>query len=518
MVMRVTEGQISRMVYYGTQNNLGNMARLQEMTSTGLRINAYADDPRGVGLVRHYESLLTQNDQYLRNINRSRTMVDSTDMALQDLLELIRDASQVARREVSGASSSWQTRSVAAAEVEGLIGAAMTLLNQSVEGSSLFGGFRTDLQPFVRSSTGEVQYQGDVNRMMVAISPNTEMQVNVPGSELLGSDTSILGGFGDLGPRLGVNTALSEIARGDGWSMGSIVYSGNAGVDMTVDLSGAGTIGDVISLLGDAGLTAVISSDGRNLEITDPAGGPLTIRNADESGTASSLGIVGSSEDGTIAGTDIRTAPQWSTNLAAVESLATALPLGQIQLTMNGTDVIIDLSGSASLDDVRTAFETAVIGAGLPGLTMDLDGAALDIVSTTGETFQITSVAGDSTADALGIVGSGQPARLFGTLEALADAMRANDIEGMRAAIGELDAIQQHVLELEIEVGGRESMLEWTEGLLIDRDTRLNANLSNVRDADIIEVASELTHAETAYQASLLVSSRIMSMNLFDFL
>ena len=518
MVMRVTEGQVSRMVYLGTQNNLGNMARLQEMTATGRRINAYADDPRGVGLVRHYESLMAQNDQYLRNINRSRTMVESTDLALQDLLELIRNASQVARREVSGASSSWQTRAVAAAEVEGLISEAMTLLNQTVEGNSLFGGFRTNLQPFVRSGTGEVQYQGDVNRMLVAISPNTEMQVNVPGSELLGSDASVLGGFGDLGPRLSASTALTEISRGDGWSMGSIIYHGGAGVDMTVDLSGAGTLGDVINLLADAGLTATISGDGRNLEITDPAGGPLTIRNADETGTATSLGIVGSSEGGTVFGTDIRTAPQWSTNLAAVDSLATALPLGQVMLTMGDTELIIDLSGSASLDDVRTAFETQVLAAGLPALQMELDGAALDIVSTSGETIRITAVPGDGTADALGIVGTGQPARLFGTLEALADAMRSADIEGMRAAIGELDAIQQHVLEIEIEVGGRESMLEWTEGLLSDRDHRLNANLSNIRDADVIEVASELTHAETAYQASLMVSAKLLSMNLFDFM
>jgi flagellar hook-associated protein 3 FlgL len=516
--MRVTQGQISRMVYLGTQNNLGNMARLQEMTTTGRRINSYADDPRGAGLVRHYESLLTQNDQYLRNINRSRTMVESTDLALQDMLELVRNASTVARREASGASSNWQTRNVGASEVEGLINEAMTILNQTVEGNALFGGYRTDLEPFVKSSTGEVLYQGDTNEMIVSISPNTDMVVNVPGSELLGSDLSVLGGFGDLSPRLAASTALTEIALGEGWNMGGIAFTGSTGVEQTVDLSGAGTVGDVIDILADAGLTAVISADGRNLEITDPGGGPLTIRNADETGTAQSLGIVGSSTGGTVFGSDIRAEPRWSTNLAAIDSMASALPLGSIHLEMNGTDLDIDLSGSATLDDVRTAFETAVAGAGLPALRMDLDGAALNIVSDTGESFAVTAIIGDGTADALGIAGSGSPARLFGTLESLADALRADDKDAMRAYIGELEAIEQQILKLEIATGGRESMLEWTEGLLTDRDIRLNSNLSNVRDADVIEVASKLTQAETAYQASLLVSSKVMSMNLFDFL
>ncbi len=69
-----------------------------------------------------------------------------------------------------------------------------------------------------------------------------------------------------------------------------------------------------------------------------------------------------------------------------------------------------------------------------------------------------------------------------------------------------------------MEVGGRQNMLDWSEGLLISRQAQLNEDLSLVRDSDIIEVASELAQAETAYQASLLVSSKLLSMNLFQYL
>ncbi len=518
MVMRITEGHITQMILRGTQNNLGEMVRLQEMTSSGRRINNYADDARGVGLIRHYESLLRQNEQYQSNINRSRTIVDQTDTAMQDLLEVLRDAAQVARREVSGASSSWQTRAVSSSEIDGIIQEAMSLMNQSVEGNYLFSGYRTDLAPFIQSSTGEVQYQGDINEMLVRIGPSTELQINIPGSELLGSDRSVLAGFGDLAPRLSTATALTEIAHGNGWTMGTVMFTGSSGVEQSVDLSGAGTIGDVINLFNDAGLNAAISADGSHLTVTDPGGGPLTIRDVDGGSTASSLGIIGSSESGQIAGTDIRTSPQWSTNLASIESMMSAMPLGQIHLGTNGTDLTIDLSGSATLDDIRTAFETAVTAAGLPPLTMELDGAAMNIFSMSGETWTISNEAGDTTADSLGLVGTGRPARLFGTLEALADALRSNDIDGIRNAIGELEGIEQHILEIEIEVGSKQNMLEWMESRLSEQNYSLNSNLSSVRDADIIEIASSLTLAESAYSASLMVSSKLMQTNLFQFL
>ena len=518
MVMRITEGHISQMILLGTRNNMGEMARLQEMASTGRRVNNYADDARGVGLIRHYESLLRQNDQYQSNINRSRTIVEQSDTAMQDLLEVLRNAAQVARREVSGASSSWQTRAVGASEIESMIQEAMTLMNQSVEGNYLFSGYRTDLEPFIQSSTGEVQYQGDINEMMVRIGPSTEMRINIPGSELLGSDRSVMAGFGDLAPRLSATTALTEISHGNGWTMGTVMFTGSSGVEQSVDLSGAGNIGDVINLLNDAGLNAAISTDGSHLTVTDPGGGPLTIRDVDGESTAASLGIVGSSASGLVTGTDIRTAPQWSTNLASIESMMSAMPLGLIHLNMNEIDVTVDLSGSATLDDIRTAFETAVTAAGLPALSMELDGAAMNIISTSGETWSISNESGDSTADNLGLVGTGRPARLFGTLEALADALRADDIDGIRDAIGELDGLEQHVLEIEIDIGSKQNMLEWMEGRLSERNYSLNSNLSRIRDADVIEVASGLTQAETAYQASLLVSSKLLQTNLFQYL
>ena len=77
---------------------------------------------------------------------------------------------------------------------------------------------------------------------------------------------------------------------------------------------------------------------------------------------------------------------------------------------------------------------------------------------------------------------------------------------------------QEHLLRLETSLGGRETMLDWMEGLNSAQDITLSRNRADIRDADLIQLSSDLKMAETTYQASLMVSSKLMQMSLFDFL
>ena len=66
--------------------------------------------------------------------------------------------------------------------------------------------------------------------------------------------------------------------------------------------------------------------------------------------------------------------------------------------------------------------------------------------------------------------------------------------------------------------GGRQKDLDWAEGILRQRDERLRSNLSLEYDADVAQVASDLSRAETSYQASLLVTSKLYQNNLMQYL
>ncbi len=515
-MLRVTTRQIARLVTGNTQANLQTMTRLQEMISSGHRINHYADDPSGVALEQRYRMLIAENEQYQRNVGRARTILDQTDTALQDLLQVLQDARVIAQRESSG-TATLQTRQMSAIELDGLVEQALGILNQTVEGASLFAGLRTDVTPFVDDGSGVI-YQGDGGVAQVQIGPDNVIGVNIPGEQLIGTADGYLYGAVDLSPALTAATSLTSIRHGQGWDPGTIYFTDASGVEKSVDLSGAGTVQDIIDLLGAAGLTVAILPDGSGLQVTDPAGGPLTVRDGDGGTTARSLGITGSSQDGVLDGADIRADPAWNTALADLPALAGHLPLGSLVVESGDVSVTVDLSGATTLQEVRDAFTAATAAGGLPNLDMELDGAGLNIVSTTADVFRVSNAPGSTTATDLGVAGSGSPRRLFGVLETLRDALAAGDLAGIRRAIAELGSLREHVENLLGTVGGRQKSLDWAEQLNGQRDTDLNRKLADVRDVDLIQATSDLKQAETAYQASLMVSSRILGMNLFDYL
>ena len=190
--MRVTDNLLSNMVLRGSQRNLAALSRLQIAGTTGRRINSYSDSPSGVGAIQRYNTLISQNDGYQRNIGRARMFNNETDMALQDLLAVLQDARELGIQATSE-TLSHANLNIIGTEYSSLINEAMSIMNRSVEGSSLFAGFQTGSSPFVNNN-GEVYYQGDLGEMSAQVGPNSEVVINIPGSEILGSELSLLTG------------------------------------------------------------------------------------------------------------------------------------------------------------------------------------------------------------------------------------------------------------------------------------------------------------------------------------
>lgn len=512
MSVRVTDGYLSRLLVRSMQRNLGQMLRYQQMNSTMQRLLSYADDPRGVGAIQRYDTLLAINGQYTKNIERASTFIDATDIALQDIAELLRDARDIAMRE-SSASGTVASNAQSADEVQSLIRQLMNTLNANVEGNFIFGGFRTDLTPFIEVN-GDVQYQGDSGEISTQVGPHTEVVVNVPGSAFLGAATALLRGSADVAPPLTGATPLASLNLGRGWQAGTIAVTDGNGQNFAIDLTGAADIAAVIAAVAAQSggqLTAAIAPSGHGLQISGV--GPLTVAEVDRGTTAQSLGLLGSAVGGLLVGTDIRPAPTAATPLADIPSLSGALPLGSLIISGGGASATVDLSGAATIGDLA-----ALINAAVPGMTLDFDDGVLSLVSASSQSFEVTNGPGSTAASDLGLQGTGTPARLFGVLQDLRDALEANDKPAMRALFAELSAVEELVLGLVVKVGGRQVVSEWMTSVLQQRDQQLELNRSRERDADVIETASELSRAQAAYQASLLAASRMFEVNLMHYL
>ncbi len=512
MGMRITDSAMSRTLVRSMQKNLSQMLRFQQMNSTMRRINNYADDPRGVGAVQRYDSLISINSQYRKNLERSRTFVESTDTALQNLTDVLRDARDIAMREAS-ATGTDISNDHSADEVRNLIGRLMNTLNANVEGNFLFGGFRTDLTPFIESG-GNIVYQGDAGQIDTQIGPHTTTIVNIPGSDFLAAATAVLRGTLDVSPPLTAATALSDLNLGNGWSPGSIAVTNGSGQTWTLNLSTATDVGGLTTLIAaqtGGAVTATLTPDGHGLQLSGL--GPLTLAEVDGGTTAQSLGILGTASSGTIVGDDVRGIATPATNLSDIPDLAGLLPLGSLVISGEGTGVTVDLSGAITVGDLQTAISTAV-----PWIELRLDGGVLSLVSSRTTPFDVTDAAGSNAATSLGLRGVGTPARLFGVFEDLRESLQSHDKAAMRGLMLELDAVEEMLLGMIVKVGGREVVLDWADTILQQRDEQLQMNRSRERDADVIETASELSKAQAAYQASLLASSRLFEVNLIQYL
>lgn len=512
MSFRITDSYMSNILVGDLNRSLGQMLEQQRMAGSMRRVNSYADDPRSVGTIQRYNSLLANNDEYLKNVSRSRIMVDGTDGALQNISDVLADVRVIALRE-SSAIATDQSRETSIIEVDNLVNRLMDVLNSSVEGNYLFSGQQVKTPPFVKSGD-TVLYQGDTGEISSRTGPNSTMVLNIPGDTFLGSQSSTLGGQVDLGPTLGGTTLLSDLNMGAGWDSGSISISDGTGTTYQVDLSGALTIDDLIATINTetgGSITASINTLGQGLEINGV--GPISVGEINGGSTASSLGINNSSGASSLIGRDIRTEADATTNLSDIVNLNGNLPLGSMNVSWQGTDYVVDLSAASTLGDVQTIFNATV-----PGMDLIIQNSTLSLVGGSPEMFEVSNVDATNTASLLGLNGTGTPVRLFGMLEDLKTALATNDKDGIRGSITELSAMENTIYQMLMKNGGRQKDLDWAESILLQRDERLQSNLSLEYDADIAKVASDLSRAEASYNASLLVTSKLYTANLMQYL
>ena len=115
----------------------------------------------------------------------------------------------------------------------------------------------------------------------------------------------------------------------------------------------------------------------------------------------------------------------------------------------------------------------------------------------------------------------GPPGRIgvFGVIESAMDAVTAGDEDAIEDAIENLEAAIDQVVGGRTEIGVRMSRVEAAQAIHDRLEARLPEDLADLRDTDFTVAVSELSLAETAFQAVLAVSGRELSSgSLMEFL
>ena len=82
--------------------------------------------------------------------------------------------------------------------------------------------------------------------------------------------------------------------------------------------------------------------------------------------------------------------------------------------------------------------------------------------------------------------------------------------------LDELVVIQNHIANQRAKVGARMNSVERQEEIMIERKTLVEKDVSDLADADLSELVTELQSMMTTQQASQKAFVRISQLNLFD--
>lgn len=353
-------------------------------------------------------------------------------------------------------------------------------------------------------------------------------------------------------------TQLSNLNRGRGIDQvpGKIqIATDDLSVNVTVDFTGAQTVGDLINAFntqmtaaGVANVTLGINGTGTGLQITDANPSALGLQVIDTSGetTAQDLGLrgyvnallVGGPLDPTHRVTVAETVPgettaanlgilgtfisnRDGTDLNPILTAATPLSqldnghgmaLGRIRISQGSTYGVVDLASAATIGDVISRINASglEVQASLNGA-----GNGIQVVSTVNDKSLIIkdedSVGGSAT---LGIKGSPD---LLGNLMLLVDSLESNDRAMVGNLIGGLQKATDHILDMRASVGARVRRMDSTADRLSALSVSVTGLLSEVEDADIVKVTTQLATQQNVYQAALNATARILQPSLIDF-
>ncbi len=177
--MRVTDRLMFDGLTKNLQRNASELFRLQNIVSTGKKINKPSDDPVSVSKILEYDELISRSDQYTENIGHAIGFLEVSDSALSGVGDILVRAKELAVAQGNDTMNA-DDRQSASIEVQNLFEELVQLANTKLGDRYIFAGYKTQTEPF--STTGA--YSGDSGEIMVEVGPGTTIQTNLPGDSL----------------------------------------------------------------------------------------------------------------------------------------------------------------------------------------------------------------------------------------------------------------------------------------------------------------------------------------------
>tara|TARA_B100000886_G_scaffold339748_1_gene306155 strand:+ start:2549 stop:3751 length:1203 start_codon:yes stop_codon:yes gene_type:complete len=188
--------KVSTQYFY--EKSLSNLQKAQseasksnEQLSTGKSLVRPSDDTLKLRTVANLNRSITSLENFSGNVEHllnRLSLEESVVLSASDATVRIKELAIQA----SNATYSQDDRRIMASEVESLREHLLSLANsRDANGSAIFGGSRTESEPFVESDDGRIRYQGDDQVMRVEVADGRSLAKNRAGLQVFASTRRI---------------------------------------------------------------------------------------------------------------------------------------------------------------------------------------------------------------------------------------------------------------------------------------------------------------------------------------
>jgi len=498
--MRVSDSTMVGSLMFHLQRARARQAETQIEIASGKRLALPSDDPVGFGKVVDYKTLLAATVQRERTLNLVAGRLDETDSALQAASSSVMGRAKELAVAMTNATNSPSERTVAAAEITGLIGQLLDIANRTMDGQALFTGSTT---------RGRVSGLSLVVPTTITASVNDTLAIVVDGVSS-GAVTLAAGSYStgaalaaQVESAINADATLAAAGKAVTVSFASdhlVMASHSFGALSSVTV----TSGSARNVLGLHGGTTATGSAPFSLGVS---------ASADPLNTGSAVIAPGVVTDRNALTGDDYLLTFTDSSSYAISSVSTGTVRASGPFT-SGAPIVFD--------GIQLSLDATGAGAGAPAAndrfhilaTHQYHGDATDAVVEVGDGLTApTLVNGQSV---FGDTNDGTDA--FGVLQTLARALRSNNVDGIASAHRDLDVAANQITTALGTVGARANRLVGAQDGLASFHLDVRTLLSRVEDIDIAKAVSDLALQQLTLQAAAQSTSSLLQTSLLNYL
>lgn len=182
--MRVTNNMLVNNMVYNLNQNLKVLEKLQYQKATGKKFRVPSDDPIGVSKSLKFNTDISKLEQYQRNVEDALSWMADTDVALREIVEVLKRAYELTEDAANGTKTTEDLHKIRE-EIDQLKEHLIQIGNTTYAGRHIFSGYKTDEKLFDENGNYNIDLKPDeIFEYNVGVSER--VKINTLGGKVFG--------------------------------------------------------------------------------------------------------------------------------------------------------------------------------------------------------------------------------------------------------------------------------------------------------------------------------------------